>query len=198
MKQLTFSYLDSSFAELEGEFKAMERKRQIVNAFDRYQEPLPKVEFVRYNSHGAVVHQFVDTSQKNPDIPDSLHNFEQGQSQRRNEHLDDQRLNDRDFRQRCVVYGNKLFWLYIKAPVNFKVPFYLDPAWIASKLDIKIDTAIQIAKGFMALGLNKQQCLDMLFKDAIYWEHIKRGVEKAIPAYRVVSTEEPQKDEQKQ
>jgi len=35
------------------------------------------------------------------------------------------------------------------------------------------------------------------FGVAIYWEHIKSGVEKAIPPYRVISKEEPE-DEQKQ
>jgi len=166
---------------------AAEKTLKVHREFaENYQEPLPhfeyytesmhryithekngngfeEKEFVFSTSRPAELHSWLDKRQLNPDIPDSIHSYEQGHTQRRNEMLDHQGVNDRDFRQRCVIQNGRLYVLYEKRQVDFNLPQHRDPKWIASMLDCHIDIAIKIVKGLAALNLNRKDSLRLIF-----------------------------------
>ena len=73
------------------------------------------VEYKKPTLLGYEIVEFEDLDQnKNWDMPDNLAFYDMGTSVRKTEHLDHQKMNDRDFRERCVQLNGKNYPLYLK------------------------------------------------------------------------------------
>ena len=129
---------------------------------DNYAEPLPKVAWVKETHNGAEVVEFMDTSQRNQDLPDNLVFTDMGLSSRVNEHLDHQLLNDRDFRQRCVQANGRNYVLYQKTLIDMQKPQHLRSEWLAEQLGIQIDLAYKLADAFSKLKLDRKAVMKIL------------------------------------
>ena len=165
---------------------------------DRYNEPYPSSEHLREGSKRLISHtrngeiqyrafdpkgtrleRWLDKRQLNTDIPDKLHNYDQGHAQRRNDHLDYRAMDDRDFRERCKVYGNALYALQEKKLVDFELPSYLDHHKVAAHLKCEEDVAVKIVTAFKELKLDRATCVELL-ENKVHACHEKRKSDCAI------------------
>jgi len=124
----------------------------------------------RFNG-SCTLDSWIDKSQPNTDLPDELHSFDQGLSQRTNDHLDNQHLNDRDFRQRCVEINGNLHILFERNGADFDLPAHHDPLYVQDCFKCQIDVALKIVQGFRDLSLGKRECLDILHHEDIDLRH---------------------------
>jgi hypothetical protein len=61
-------------------------------------------------------------------------------------------MNDRDFRERCIVRNGKLQFLYEKRAVDILKPnAYTNPEWLADKLEIPYDLAYKMTEVFRSM-----------------------------------------------
>lgn len=120
-----------------------------------------------------------DKRTRNRDIPDNLAYYDMGIEQRRNTHLDSHKittmtahgpieqqvntLNDRHFREQCVIYGNRAHAVYEKASVDLEPPVYLQAEWLMEKLNCQYIDATTVAESLKRLGLDKTMALKAIF-----------------------------------
>jgi len=118
-----------------------------------------------------------DMSQRNRDIPDELHAWEQGWGYRTNEHLDPikddsgkrvrwvNKLNDRHFRELCKPYGGQLHFIHMMLPADIVSkyrPQVHRHEWLAKELGCKVDIAAKLIEGFKSFELDRKSVMKLL------------------------------------
>ncbi len=163
--------------------EAGQRRIKIDREFTKnYREPLPMVSMRKIDRDfpkgyyigktGIVppppvkeVIDFMDTSQRNSDLPDNITFYEMGINQRQNDWMDYAELSDRDFRHRCFQSGGFNYFLELKSKADFAPPKHLNPDWLAKVMDIHHDVAIWLANAFTMLQLNWTAVVEILAAD---------------------------------
>lgn len=102
--------------------------------------------------------------QRNKDLPDKLHNFVNGQAQRTNEHLDNEIMNDRHFRECCLQRSGQNQFLYLKGKDQINPPKYRQPEYLKDLLNISFELAQRLSAVFDS---SEKDGLDIDFKTFI-------------------------------
>jgi hypothetical protein len=132
----------------------------------------------------------------NPDIPDPLHNYMNGQSNRVNDHLDpekgeimnkdDRRKGDyicnsfnRDFRDICVQRDGKNHFLYLKGPQQMGPPNHLNPDWLQKTLTVSFEQATRLATALAdlekgGLSINHGVAMKLFYGNVEGWDDNKK------------------------
>jgi len=107
--------------------------------------------------------------QRNLDLPDNLSYCDMGIEDRVNTHLDVSNMDgkgcmdDRHFREHCVVYGQSLFFVHQKLKADMQPPLQLRPEWIQEKLECEFEDACTLSEAWKQLGYNKWVINKMVF-----------------------------------
>lgn len=121
----------------------------------------------------------VNYFQPNRDVPDNIQWFEMGIVERKNEHLDPVKddsqphgysnmMNDRHFREMCVQIGNQNFAIKLKTKPDIEPPDYLKVEWVAKKLRIPLDLAMQVVELFCDMQIDRKTAMKMFFSVTSY------------------------------
>jgi len=134
--------------------------------------------------------EFEDKIQRNLDLPDNLAYIDMGIESPVNTHLDVNRNNnegvkmlwkkhrrgfeyqvpchggsmdDRDFRERCVRYGNQMFFIHQKLPSDMQPMLQLRPEWIQGHLECEFEDACTLSEAWRRLGYSKWMINKLVF-----------------------------------
>lgn len=108
--------------------------------------------------------------QRNLDIPDNLSYWEMGIEELKNPHLDASEegdnigcMDDRHFREHCVIYGQSLFFIHQKLKADMQPPLQLRPEWIQDKLECEFLDACTLSEAWKQLEYSKWIINKMIF-----------------------------------
>ncbi len=159
-----------------------------------------------------------DINNFNPDIPDKLHNYMNGQSNRINDHLDPEKgeiMNkdgrrkgdyicnsfNRDFRDICLQRsdgnGNmQNHFLYLKGPKQIGPPNHLNPDWLQRVLGISLEQATRLAAALSdlekgGLSINHSIAMKLFYGNVEGWDDSKKRKLSVPLKLNLVKREKP-------
>jgi hypothetical protein len=139
------------------------------------------VEVYTPSDKGGELSIWEDKSQAFEDLPDNLvfldHGTRHAENPRLDERIEEQivlgkglainrkrrSMDAADFRERCVVYNNRLYALYEKRAIDFKPAWYLRSEKLAGVLDIPIDLAHRLVELIKALELDRKNAHRLIY-----------------------------------
>ena len=166
--------------EIRIENKIREAEAMAIRVANRPAEEPRLRTFITRHPWGMEMSEFVDTSQRNRDIPYTQAFVDQGL-----EHKEDRtdptinQMNACDFRERCIVRGGRLLALHEKGRIDYQGPHHLRIEVLQDALGCTLEQAARYRDAFKALELNRKAVLT-----AIHGDGAKSGL-KAVRDHEV-------------